>query len=71
MKWRGTDSVSAIWISGISVESGEYVVLEGEYGYGQHHDEEVFYVTNLVDRFDDACYRRAHRHEQRIAKAHP
>ena len=71
VQWQGTNSTSAIWVPDQKVNCGEYVVLTGNYGHGDHHDETVFYVTNLVDRFDDACYRRAHRHERRIAKAQP
>ncbi len=71
VKWQGTNSTVAIWVPDIRVYPGQYVVLMGNYGHGDHHSETVFYVDCLVDAFDQKCFRSARRHERLIAKANP
>ena len=44
---------------------GDVLVLRGRVGYGEHHDESVFYVNEVIRRLPAATYRGWARAERR------
>ena len=50
IQWYKGKSCPAIWIKGIKLKNGEYILVNGSRGPGSHHGEEVFYVRELHAR---------------------
>jgi hypothetical protein len=44
---------------------GEMLALSGSRGYGEHHDEPVFYIARAEPTVDQRTYSGWQRHEER------
>jgi hypothetical protein len=46
VRWCGDQIETAAWFAAAWPPVGSYVVATGDMGYGEHHTEEVFYVSS-------------------------
>lgn len=71
IRWSKLDYKTGIWFPfpQMYIAIGQYVSVSGQFSYGQHHDEEVFYVHTVIDRFTDDVYKRARRHVKYVTRA--
>ena len=66
--FEDTSDEEAVWIPDFWPSRGEYIVSKGEYGYGSHHDENVYYVKQVLLSLHKDTYRGWNRHEKRLRK---
>jgi len=59
---------SAIWIRNAWPSIGTFVSAEGNYGHGEHHQEQVFYVNRIIAVMDSSHVAAARRHMSRMKK---
>ena len=58
-------NVDAVWVRGTRLLKGSMLVVSGSYGYGEHHDETVFYINRIEGRIDRRDYDGWRRQEVR------
>ncbi len=58
----------AVWILDFWPTKGEYIVSKGDYGYGSHHDENMYYIKQVLLNLDKNTYKCWKRHEKRLRK---
>ncbi len=76
VRWLVDDSVTAAWFEASRPAVRAYVLATGQYGYGPHHTESVFYVGpanfEVIPADAIAAYTRRPRHaarqERRLAR---
>lgn len=66
--FEDTSEQNAIWIPDFWPTKGEYIVSKGDYGYGSHHDENVYYVKQVLLRLHKDTYKGWKRYEKRLKK---
>ena len=64
--FEDTSEEEAIWMPEFWPAKMEYIVSKGDYGYGSHHDENVFYVKEVLLSLDKNTYKGWKRHEKRL-----
>ncbi len=66
--FKDTSDEEAVWIPNAWPSKGEYILSKGDYGYGSHHDENVYYVKQVLLRLSKNTYKGWKRHEKRLRK---
>ena len=65
VRWLDTGEVDAVWARARRLSKGQMLALSGRRGYGEHHDEPVFYIDRAGPRVDRRTYSGWARHEAR------
>jgi hypothetical protein len=58
-------NVDAVWVRGTRLLKGSMLVVSGSYGYGEHHDETVFYISRIEGQIHRRDYDGWRRQEAR------
>ncbi len=66
--FEDTSEEEAIWIPDFWASKGGYILSKGDYGYGSHHDENVYYVKQVLLSLHKDTYKGWKRHEKRLRK---
>jgi len=66
--FEDTSDEEAVWIPDFWPTKGEYIVSKGDYGYGFHYDENVYYVKDVLLSLDKNTYKGWKRYEKRLKK---
>jgi len=66
--FEDTSDEEAVWIPDFWPTKGEYIVSKGDYGYGSHYDENVYYVKDVLLSLDKNTYKGWKRYEKRLKK---
>ncbi len=66
--FEDTSDEEAVWIPDFWPTKGEYIVSKGDYGYGSHHDENVYYVKQVLLSLHKDTYKGWKRHKKRLRK---
>ena len=66
--FEDTSEEEAIWIPDFWPSKGGYILSKGNYGYGSHHDENVYYVKQVLLRLHKDTYKGWKRYEKRLKK---
>ena len=66
--FEDTSEEDAVWIPDFWPAKGEYIVSKGDYGHGSHHDENVYYVKQVLLHLHKDTYMGWNRHEKRLRK---
>lgn len=67
-EWLGSGEQRPVWVPGTRVGVGQYLLVQGDMGYGKHHDEYVFFINRLLCVLPASAYSRWREHEAFIKK---
>jgi hypothetical protein len=60
MQWivspDGQLSRDSVWVRNMRLQTGSMLVVSGSYGYGEHHNETVFYIDRVEGQLDRRDY---------------
>lgn len=69
MQWYKGSACQALWVNGVWLKTGEYIIVEGNEGHGRHHEEAVLYVQHLYERLPrdiENCWRKYNKRLEKI-----
>lgn len=67
-EWLGTGDRRAIWVPEVHVSKGQYLVVQGSVGHGDHHGETVFFVNELLRVLPAGTHTKWRRYEAFLSK---
>jgi hypothetical protein len=67
-QWLSSGEQRPIWVPGLRVSAGQYLLVQGGMGYGGHHGEYVFFVNRLLRVLPASAYSRWREHEAFLKK---
>ena len=68
VSWIKGEAANAVWIRDVRLNPGEYLLVDGSEGHGDHHNETVFYIKNLYMRLPLDAEKCWERYKNRLEK---